>query len=276
MLKLLLFKITWDSVDAGTAQMFIYMLQREGVGDGTIKLRMTHIQEFYRWALNKGYIQRLPYEIKRLSLKGVQQTIPTIKLPNKPNIKVKAQSMEDFERVLASNPRKSSALNKRDEIIAEIARYINLQFGAEIKELIVEPQSQHFKSNDGNVYSYEKYKANPTISKLMAKGFQYTQSPNSNLKARKKTNSAINISINKFLKWIEEINYTGQLDRNLLLNYKKFLIDNHVSWSVYSYYTVIARICSVLVEKGLITSFVVPKNISLQQARNSSINNIYT
>lgn len=147
---------------------------------------------------------------------------------------------------------------------------LNLQFGAEIKELIVEPQSQHFKSTDGIEYSYEKYKANPTISKLMAKGFQYTQSPNSNLKARKKTNSAINISINKFLKWIEEINYTGQLDRNLLLNYKNFLIDNHVSWSVYSYYTVIARICSVLIEKGLIPSFIVPKNISLQQAKNSS------
>lgn len=120
-------KITWDSVDAGTAQMFIYMLQRENVGDGTIKLRMTHIQEFYRWSLNKGYIQRLPYEIKRLSLKGGQQTTPTIKLPNKPNRKVKAQSIEDFEKVLASNPRKSSALNKRDEIIAEIARYMGLR-----------------------------------------------------------------------------------------------------------------------------------------------------
>lgn len=147
---------------------------------------------------------------------------------------------------------------------------LNLQFGAEIKELIVEPQSQHFKSTDGIEYSYKKYKINPTISKLMTKGFQYNQSNNSNLKARKKTNEGINTSINKFLKWIEEINYTGQLDRNLLLNYQKFLKSNCSSWSTYSYYTVIARICVVLIEKGLIPLFIVPKNIPLQQAKNSS------
>lgn len=116
-----------DSVDVGTAQMFIYMLKIENVGDGTIKLRMIHIQEFYRWALNKGYIQRLLYEIKRLSLKEGTPNNPTIKLPNKHNRKVKPQSIEDFERVLAANPRKSSDLAKRDEFIAEIARYMGLR-----------------------------------------------------------------------------------------------------------------------------------------------------
>lgn len=147
---------------------------------------------------------------------------------------------------------------------------LNLQFGAEIKELVVEPQAQQFKSTDGIDYSYDQYKTNPTIVKLMTKGFQYTQSPNSNLKAKKKTNGGIHTSINKFLKWIEEINYTGELDRNLLLNYQNFLKQDCSSWSTYSYYTVIARICVVLMEKQLLPVFIVPKNIPLQQAKNAS------
>lgn len=147
---------------------------------------------------------------------------------------------------------------------------LNLQFGAEIKELIVEPQAQEFKSTDGIEYSYEQYKTNPTIAKLMTKGFQYNQSSNSHLKAKKKTNGGIHTSINKFLKWIEEINYTGELDRNLLLNYQNFLKKNCSSWSTYSYYTVIARICVVLIEKQLLPVFIVPKNIPIQQAKNAS------
>lgn len=147
---------------------------------------------------------------------------------------------------------------------------LNLQFGAEIKELIIEPQAQQFKSTDGIEYSYEQYKTNPTIVKLMTKGFQYTQSPNSNIKAKKKTNGGIHTAISKFLKWINEINYTGKLDRNLLLNYQNFLKQNCSSWSTYSYYTVIARICVVLIEKKLLPVFIVPKNIPIQQAKNSS------
>lgn len=120
--------ITWDSVDVNTAQMFIYMLHRENVSEGTIRLRLIHIQEFYKWALSKEYIAKLPYELKRMSYSSKNQSnTATIKLPNKPNKKVKAQSVNDFEKVLASNPRKSTALAKRDEIIAEIARYMGLR-----------------------------------------------------------------------------------------------------------------------------------------------------
>lgn len=119
--------ITWDSVDVGTAQMFIYMLHRENVSEGTIKLRMTHIQEFYRWAMSKKYIERLPYEIRRINYKNIPSNIPALKVPNTPNRKVKAQSVADFEKILGANPRKLSSLSKRDDIIAEIARYMGLR-----------------------------------------------------------------------------------------------------------------------------------------------------
>lgn len=106
---------------------------------------------------------------------------------------------------------------------------LNLKFGAEIKELVIEPQSQQFKSTDSITYSFEKFQGNLAIAKLMTKGFQYTQSPNQNKKPQKKTNSAINGSINRFLKWIEEIQYKGDLDRTLLLNYQQFLADKYSS-----------------------------------------------
>lgn len=147
---------------------------------------------------------------------------------------------------------------------------LNLKFGAEIKEFIAEPVSDKFKSTDGDVYSFDSYKANSKITKLMTKGFQYVQSINENTKAKKKTNSSINFAINRFLKWIDEIEYKGKLSRNLLLDYQKYLTTNYSSWSTYSLYTVIARVCGVLIEKKDVEQFLIPKNIPLEQAKNSS------
>lgn len=147
---------------------------------------------------------------------------------------------------------------------------LNLKFGAEIKEFIAQPVSDKFKSTDGDVYSFDSYKANSKITKLMTKGFQYVQSINENTKAKKKTNSSINFAINRFLKWIDEIDYKGKLSRNLLLDYQKYLTINYSSWSTYSLYTVIARVCGVLIEKKDVEQFLIPKNIPLEQAKNSS------
>lgn len=119
--------IQWDDVSIETVQMFIQVLYKQGVSDGTIRLRIIHIQEFYKWALNKEYIKRLPFEIKKRNINGFIQSSPTISIPKKPNRKVKAQSDNDFDTIVASNPRKSSSLSKRDEIIAEIARYMGLR-----------------------------------------------------------------------------------------------------------------------------------------------------
>lgn len=119
--------IAWDNVSLEVAQMFIQMLYKQNVSDGTIRLRIIHIQEFYKWALNKEYIKRIPFEIKKRSIKNLLQTAPILNIPKKPNRKVKSQSDKDFDNVLAANPRKSTALNKRDEIIAEIARYMGLR-----------------------------------------------------------------------------------------------------------------------------------------------------
>lgn len=119
--------IQWDDVSIETAQMFIQVLYKQGVSDGTIRLRVIHIQEFYKWALNKEYIQRLPFEIKKRNINTFIQSAPTISIPKKPNRKVKAQSDNDFDTIVAANPRKSSSLSKRDEIIAEIARYMGLR-----------------------------------------------------------------------------------------------------------------------------------------------------
>lgn len=119
--------IQWDDVSVETAQMFIQVLYKQGVSDGTIRLRIIHLQEFYKWALNKNYIKRLPFEIKKRNVQSFIQLAPTITIPKKPNKKVKAQSDNDFDAILAANPRKSPALSKRDEIIAEIARYMGLR-----------------------------------------------------------------------------------------------------------------------------------------------------
>lgn len=41
-------------IGRGAAERFSAMLTREGCEAGTVRLRMIHIQEFYRWAHAKG------------------------------------------------------------------------------------------------------------------------------------------------------------------------------------------------------------------------------
>lgn len=146
---------------------------------------------------------------------------------------------------------------------------LNLQFGAEIKELVVEYQAQQFKSLSGNIYSFVEFTKNLYLTKLMTQGFQYVQSINYNDKAKHKTNDSIRYGIRTFLAWIEKIDYLGELDSNILLKFKEYLSSKNSS-TAYAIYTIIARISQELITKKIVKNFIIPKNISLQQAKNSS------
>lgn len=146
---------------------------------------------------------------------------------------------------------------------------LDLKFGAEVKELVVQYEKEEFKSLDGKTYSFEEFKTNPKITKLLTQSFRDIQSTNSNERSKRKTNGHIAFGIRKFLKWIDEINYTGDISHQLLLNYKKYL-QKEKSWTAYSSYAIIARNVLSLMEKGNVSKFLLPNNIPLQQAKNSS------
>lgn len=146
---------------------------------------------------------------------------------------------------------------------------LNLTFGAEIKELVVKFQRNEFKSLDGINYSFEKFTTNPGITKLLTQSFRDIQSVNSSDRSKQKTNGSIRFGIRKFLKWIESKNYQGDFSYQLLLEYKKSL-EKENSWTAYSSYAVVIRLVLNLINKGLIGKFIVPKNIPLQQAKNSA------
>lgn len=119
----------WRHIGSGAAERFSALLTREGCATGTVRLRMFHIQEFYRWARVKGHIKTLPFHLQRND--GVQskkaEGSPPVKLANKTRRSVKPQTRADFDRVLAAAPRKTSSLVLRDELIAEAARYMGLR-----------------------------------------------------------------------------------------------------------------------------------------------------
>ena len=119
----------WNFVGAGEAEQFATMLLREGCAEGTVRLRMVHIQEFYRWAHARGHIDAQPFHIQRAGrerAKPISES-PPVRLARKSRRSVRPQSTEDFDRVLAMSPRKATALALRDELIAEAARYMGLR-----------------------------------------------------------------------------------------------------------------------------------------------------
>lgn len=129
-------KIDWRSTNQSTAERFCAVLAREGSAPSTIKLRMTHIQEFYRWAEAKGYIKQLPFHIQRADrvVPAGKESSPALRLAATRRRKVKPQSMADFDKVLSQTSRKTSALALRDELIAEAARFMGLR-RSEVAEL---------------------------------------------------------------------------------------------------------------------------------------------
>lgn len=146
---------------------------------------------------------------------------------------------------------------------------LDLKFGAEVKELVVQYHKDSFKSFDGKTYSFEEFQTNPKITQLLTQSFRDIQSLNSNERSKRKTNGSIAFGVRKFLKWIEVTGYQGDITYQLLLNYKQSL-ENENSWTAYSSYAVVARIVLNLMNKGLLQKFLLPNNIPLQQAKNSS------
>ena len=146
---------------------------------------------------------------------------------------------------------------------------LDLTFGAEIKELVVKFHGTEFKSFDGTNYSFEEFTTNSEITKLLTQSFRDIQSINSSDRSKNKTNGSIQYGIRKFLKWIEVINYQGNFSYQLLLEYKQSLEKDN-SWTAYGSYAVVIRLVLNLINKGLIAKFIVPKNIPLQQAKNSA------
>lgn len=122
--------LDWRDADIEVAHMFAATLRRENVSESTIKLRMQHVQEFYKWAKRKKHVSETPYflESRRTAAKAsAPKQGEALRLPATPQRRVRAQSTSDFEKVLAKNPRKSESLSKRDELMAEAARYMGLR-----------------------------------------------------------------------------------------------------------------------------------------------------
>lgn len=122
--------LNWRDADVEVAYMFASALRREGVGESTIKLRILHVHEFYKWAKQKKHVVEVPFFIDGGQVQGqrkVEKEGEPLKLPASPQRRVRAQSTDDFEKVLSKNPRKSEALSKRDELIAEAGRYMGLR-----------------------------------------------------------------------------------------------------------------------------------------------------
>jgi integrase len=123
----------WQAATRVEAEQFAAMLRREGAATSTVRLRMVHVQEFYRWALNRRYILGLPFHLDRRSAiaknekRSASTSGPALKLARRENRQVRPQSQTDFEQVLEMSSRSSSALVLRDELIAECARYMGLR-----------------------------------------------------------------------------------------------------------------------------------------------------
>lgn len=133
-------EIDWREAEVEVAEMFSAALRREGSKDSTVRLRMIHVHEFYKWAQRKKHIAAVPFHLesrRRFGRAEGSKEGGAVKVKPTTQRRVKAQSNDDFEKVLAKNPRKSESLSKRDELIAECARYMGLR-RSEIASLTVD------------------------------------------------------------------------------------------------------------------------------------------
>ena len=163
----------WRSAKKSTAEQFMAALAREGCSPGTIRLRMVHIQEFYRWTRENEYINGIPFRIQNPGSprggKGSDSPstpAPAVRLPRKTNRSVKPQTKEDFDKVLANTPRKITALIARDELIAEAARYIGLR-RSEVAALRVDQFSGLNPSEEVQVIKISSAKSGGRIDSVL-------------------------------------------------------------------------------------------------------------
>lgn len=160
-------ELDWRSAGNLTAERFMAVLAREGASCNTIRLRMVHIQEFYRWAFNAQKILAIPFHIQggRRSLAHAQLGAK-VKLPGKTSRRVKPHNKETFDKVLAQTQRKAPALILRDELIAEAGRYMGLR-RSEISELRVDQFATLDPNDDLHVIEIISAKSGRTDSVLV-------------------------------------------------------------------------------------------------------------
>lgn len=188
-------KLDWRDADAEVAEMFSAALRREGVSSSTTKLRLLHVHEFYKWAKRKKHVAEAPFHLESGNNRGLGDAKgkegELVRMPSTPKRRVKPQSSSEFEKILAKNPRKSESLSKRDELMAEAARYMGLR-RSEVAALRVDQFDALDLSQEALVIEIVSAKGKGRVDSVLVprlyaqKVLQYVESQRAELIARLK------------------------------------------------------------------------------------------